>query len=265
MPAVHLARYGEGVNKNKTFADIYRWSASTVVEILKKREYLGHTVNFKTRKHFKDKKSHYVDESEWTIFENTHEAIIDQETFDNVQRIRGNARRYPDGFGEAHPLTGLMYCADCGGKMYVHRTYNGKRVPQYTCGQYGKYPIGSLYPVPSSGGCGIDCKPAKIRGHAISPVFTRAHLYTVAGAVRPAGGVAYFVHDGKLRSPNPLCALRSQTPTLRLSGSTEPVIPSLKGGVPHRFLSYPHQYHQAQRRPFCCCRSCLPQRNQADK
>ncbi|MBT9800062.1 recombinase family protein [Hungatella hathewayi] len=146
MPAVHLARYGEGVNKNKAFADIYRWSASTVVEILKKQEYLGHTVNFKTRKHFKDKKSHYVDESERTIFENTHEAIIAQETFDNVQRIRGNARRYPDGFGEAHPLTGLMYCADCGGKMYVHRTYNGKRVPQYTCGQYGKYPIGSLCP-----------------------------------------------------------------------------------------------------------------------
>ena len=144
MTAVHLARYGEGVNKNKTFADIYCWSASTVVEILKKREYLGHTVNFKTRKHFKDKKSHYVDESEWTIFENTHEAIIDQETFDNVQRIRGNARRYPDGFGEAHPLTGLMYCADCGGKMYVHRTYNGKRIPQYTCGQYSKYPVGSL-------------------------------------------------------------------------------------------------------------------------
>ena len=81
------------------------------MSILKKREYLGHTVNFKTRKHFKDKKSHYVDESEWTIFENTHEAIIDQETFDNVQRIRGNARRYPDGFGEAYPLTGLMYCA----------------------------------------------------------------------------------------------------------------------------------------------------------
>lgn len=60
--------------------------------------------------------------------------------------------------------------------------------------------------------------------------------------MRPAGGVAYFVHDGKLRSPNPLCALRSQTPTLRLSGSTEPVIPSLKGGVPNRFLSYPRQY-----------------------
>ena len=61
----------------------------------KKREYLGHTVNFKTRKHFKDKKSHYVDESEWTIFENTHEAIIDQQTFDNVQRIRGKRQTLP--------------------------------------------------------------------------------------------------------------------------------------------------------------------------
>ena len=146
IPAVHLARFDEGVNRTKPVKDPYGWGSSTIVSILKKREYLGHTVNFKTRKHFKDKKSHYVDESEWTIFENTHEAIIDQETFDNVQRIRANVRRYPDGWGEAHPLTGLMYCADCGGKMYVHRTYNGKRVPQYTCGQYGKYPIGSLCP-----------------------------------------------------------------------------------------------------------------------
>ena len=84
-------------------------------------------------KHFKDKKSHYVDESEWTIFENTHEAIIDQETFDNVQRIRANVRRYPDGWGEAHPLTGLMYCADCGGKMYVHRVNNGNSNAARTC------------------------------------------------------------------------------------------------------------------------------------
>ena len=58
---------------------------------------------------------------------------MDQETFDNVQRIRSNVRRYPDGWREAHPLTGLMYCADCGAKMYVHRVNNGKRVLQYTC------------------------------------------------------------------------------------------------------------------------------------
>lgn len=144
IPAIHLARHGEGVNKSKTFKDPCGWGSSTIVHILKKREYLGHTVNFKTRKHFKDKKSRYVDESEWIIFENTHEPIIDQETFDNVQRIRSNVRRYPDGWGEAHPLTGLLYCADCGGKMYVHRTNNGKRVAQYTCSQYGKVPVGKL-------------------------------------------------------------------------------------------------------------------------
>ena len=146
MPARHLQRHGAGLHQHRVFKNPYHWGSSTVVNILKKREYLGHTVNFKTRKHFKDKKSHYVDESEWTIFENTHEAIIDQETYDNVQRIRGNVRRYPDGWGEAHPLTGLMYCADCGGKMYVHRTNNGKRIAQYTCSQYGKVPCGTLCP-----------------------------------------------------------------------------------------------------------------------
>ncbi|WP_330592258.1 recombinase family protein, partial [Fusicatenibacter saccharivorans] len=128
IPSAYLAQHGEGVNKNKTFKDVYGWGSSTICNILEKREYLGHTINFKTRKHFKDKKSHYVPEDEWTIFENTHEPIIDQQTFDLVQKIRVNVRRYPDGWGEAAPLTGLLYCADCGGKMYVHRTNNGKRI-----------------------------------------------------------------------------------------------------------------------------------------
>lgn len=144
IPSAYLAQHGEGVNKNKTFKDIYGWGSSTIVNILEKREYLGHTVNFKTRKHFKDKKSHYVPENEWTIFENTHEAIIDQQTFDLVQKIRGNSRRYPDGWGETAPFTGLMYCADCGAKMYVHRVNNGKRVSQYTCSAYAKTPCGTL-------------------------------------------------------------------------------------------------------------------------
>lgn len=111
---------------------------------MKKYEYLGYTVNFKTRKHFKDKKSNYVDESEWVIFENTQEPIIDQQTFDTVQKIRKNVRRYPNGWGEVAPLTGLLFCADCGGKMYVHRTNNGKRESQYTCSQYSKVPVGKL-------------------------------------------------------------------------------------------------------------------------
>ncbi|MDK8282659.1 MAG: recombinase family protein [Peptoniphilus lacrimalis] len=146
IPAYHQQKLGYGLHQSKNFEHPYRWCSSTIASILKKKEYLGHTVNFKTRKHFKDKKSKYVSEDNWLIFENTHEAIIDQETFDNVQRIRGNVKRYPDGWGEYHPLTGLMYCADCGSKMYVHRTNNYKNIPYYNCSNYKKVPCGTLCP-----------------------------------------------------------------------------------------------------------------------
>ena len=146
IPAYHQQKLGYGLHQSKNFEYPYRWCSSTIASILKKKEYLGHTVNFKTRKHFKDKKSKYVSEDNWLIFENTREAIIDQETFDNVQRIRGNVKRYPDGWGEYHPLTGLMYCADCGSKMYVHRTNNYKNIPYYVCSNYKKVPCGTLCP-----------------------------------------------------------------------------------------------------------------------
>ena len=143
IPAYYHQKMGIGLWQTREIKYPYQWGSSTIVHILSNPCYLGHTCNFKTRKHFKDKKSHYVDQDQWTIIENTHEAIIDQETFDNVQRLRKNIRRYPDGWGEAHPLGGLLFCADCGGKMYVHRTNNGKRNPQFTCAEYGKIPVGT--------------------------------------------------------------------------------------------------------------------------
>ena len=76
-----------GLHQSRELKYPYCWTSSTIANILKRQEYLGHTVNFRTRKHFKGKKSHYVDEQHWLIFENTHEPIIDQATFDNVQRI----------------------------------------------------------------------------------------------------------------------------------------------------------------------------------
>ena len=146
IPAYYHQKLGIGLWQTREIKYPYQWGSSTIVHMLENPSYLGHTCNFKTRKHFKDKKSHYVDQDQWTIIENTHEAIIDQETFDNVQRLRKNIRRYPDGWGEAHPLGGLLYCADCGGKMYVHRTNNGKRIAQFTCSEYGKIPVGSRCP-----------------------------------------------------------------------------------------------------------------------
>ena len=77
IPAYYHQKLGIGLWQTREIRDPYKWGSSTIVHILTNPCYLGHTCNFKTRKHFKDKKSHYVDESEWTIFENTHESIID--------------------------------------------------------------------------------------------------------------------------------------------------------------------------------------------
>ena len=143
VPAFHHQKLGIGLWQTREIKSPYTWGSSTIVHILTNPSYLGHTCNFKTRKHFKDKKSHYVDQDQWTIIENTHEAIIDQETYDKVQQLRSGIRRYPDGWGETHPLSGLLYCADCGSVMYIHRVNNGKRIPQFTCANYSKLPVGS--------------------------------------------------------------------------------------------------------------------------
>jgi len=138
-PGAYLQQKGTGLFKSHAFPNPYHWSSSTICGILKKKEYLGHTVNFKSKKNsYKDKKNVYVPESEWVIFENTHEQIIDPVTFENVQRLRSNVKRRPDGWGYIHPLTGLVFCADCGAKLYVHRIYNGKDFPMYVCGNSTK-------------------------------------------------------------------------------------------------------------------------------
>jgi hypothetical protein len=127
----------------------FKWGSSTICAILKKREYLGHNVNFKsTENSYKEKRNHYVPEDEWVIFENTHSPIIDQKTYDIVQRLRANVKRRPDGWGYTHPLTGLLWCADCGGKLNVQRINNGKAKPYYTCRNYKKVPVSIDCPTP---------------------------------------------------------------------------------------------------------------------
>lgn len=97
------------------------WRGGTVLKILSRQEYMGHTVNFRTHKvSYKSKKKTANPPEEWVIFENTHEAIIDPDTWHQAQRVKGTKRRI-DTTGQANSLTGLVFCADCGEKMYNSR------------------------------------------------------------------------------------------------------------------------------------------------
>lgn len=99
----------------------YSWSGNTVKHIIEKPEYIGHTVNFRFYKDsYKDKKLKEAPPEDWAIFKDTHPAIIDEQTFHIAQKCRKTVRR-TDSLGEANPLTGLVFCADCGAKLYNHR------------------------------------------------------------------------------------------------------------------------------------------------
>lgn len=141
-PVFYMKDHGQGTFKSKTLneAKRYRWSKATLTKILRRQEYYGDIVNFKTTKHFHEKKNHYVDKSHWQIIENVHEPIIERRDFETAQRILENApvRRH-NGDGEIHPLSGLLYCKDCGAKMHIKIDFrsNGKRHMAY-CSEYHK-------------------------------------------------------------------------------------------------------------------------------
>lgn len=102
-------------------ADKFTWNGPVVAKILDRMDYLGHTVNFKTHvKSYKVHKTIYNSPDQWKVFEGTHEAIIDKETFEIVQKIRAGKRR-PTRMGEMPMFSGLLYCADCGRKLSFHR------------------------------------------------------------------------------------------------------------------------------------------------
>lgn len=121
-PAYHTAKLGFGRYKNQIEKlEPFNWSSGTVKNILCKPEYIGCTVNFRTSsKSYKEKKNLYNDPEKWAVFEGTQEPIIDRYTYQLAQKLIGTPRRH-DTLGESNPLTGLVFCADCGAKMYNHR------------------------------------------------------------------------------------------------------------------------------------------------
>ena len=112
----------QGRDNGHRNANLNRWGHRTVASILERPEYCGHTVNFRNRrKSYKVKKTIRNPQEDWLIFENTHEPIITQQQFDLVQELRKNKRR-PQRFEEINPFSGMVYCADCGKKMYLCRS-----------------------------------------------------------------------------------------------------------------------------------------------
>ena len=136
-PTEHWGNIGR--NCSKPPAVPYNWCSATVADILGKQEYSGDTVNFRsTTKSFKNKKKIERPPEEWQIFKDTHPAIIDRETFALVQELRKHRRR-PTKSGIVSPFSGLLYCADCGEKLYYSVTNNYKREQAYFfCSSYRK-------------------------------------------------------------------------------------------------------------------------------
>lgn len=136
-PTEHWSNIGR--NCSKLPAVPYNWCSATVVDILSKQEYCGDTVNFRsTTKSFKNKKKIDRPPEEWQIFKDTHPAIIDRETFALVQELRKHRRR-PTKSGIVSPFSGLLYCADCGEKLYYSVTGSYKREQAYFfCSSYRK-------------------------------------------------------------------------------------------------------------------------------
>lgn len=116
-----------------------KWATNTVCHILERKEYLGHTVNFKTESpSYKVKKTVYTPEEKQMVFENTHEPILDRDTWERVQELRKQRKR-PNRYGEVGLFSGLLFCADCGSVLYQQRYQTDKRKQDcYICGSYKK-------------------------------------------------------------------------------------------------------------------------------
>ncbi|WP_297986945.1 DUF4368 domain-containing protein [Oscillibacter sp.] len=135
-PTAYKLQRGYSV-PNHPREDPFDWDSRLVAKILDRMEYLGCTVNFKTRKKsYKSKKTLVLPPEERKVFENTHPAIIDRETWERVQELRKNKRR-PTKTGRQSMFSGLLYCADCGAKLHYCTTVSFEdRQNHFVCSNY---------------------------------------------------------------------------------------------------------------------------------
>jgi len=137
-------KYEHGImSKARPCKDPYFWNTTTVHKILDAPEYLGQTVNFKTwSKSYKDSKPRLNPPDKQLVFEDTHPAIIDVETWEIVRSMRQHKRRAPR-YGNPGLFSGVAYCSDCGSKLYFHtraikNKWGTRYEGSYSCSEYRK-------------------------------------------------------------------------------------------------------------------------------
>lgn len=141
VPMAYWQNHGLDRGGKKTQTNPYKWCKTTVTKILTQQEYCGDVINFKTySKSFKNKARLENPVENWVIFKDVHEPIIDRESFEQVQKLIGNTRRRapkPEN-GEKNMFSDLLYCADCGKKLWYGTNTRNKDIHFFSCSNYEK-------------------------------------------------------------------------------------------------------------------------------
>ena len=119
------------------------WHLGSIIMIIDRYEYAGHTVSYRREKPtYKNKKSSKVPESDWIITRDTQEAIIDEETWQTAHRIRESGRKKKTKVYDKGPLNGLIYCDTCDSKLYFKPTPKLKNPDgSFMCGYHLHYKL----------------------------------------------------------------------------------------------------------------------------
>ena len=138
VPMAYWQSKGLDRGGKKTQVNPYKWCKTTIAKILSQQEYCGDIINFKTySKSFKNKARICNPEENWAIFKNRHEPIIDRETFEQVQKLTGKTkRRVPKNSNKKSMFCDLVYCADCGSKLWFHTNTKNDSIQYFSCSNY---------------------------------------------------------------------------------------------------------------------------------
>ena len=132
---------GIGRGGKKVQPNPYKWKCSTISGILQRQEYCGDIINFKTTsRSFKNRRRIDNNPEDWVIFKDVHEPIISREDFEIVQKLAGNVKRRPPKpeNGDKNIFCDLLYCADCGKKLWYHTNTNNSNIHYFSCSNYVK-------------------------------------------------------------------------------------------------------------------------------